>query len=101
MVWVPSTLVNKSCQKTTKFAERQPNLNSNIIVSSRSRSLGQKLWYDVEGLVTRNTHVKYVSPISHSSQVMTKVVLESRSNFKVKFLKSRTKVKVTRSKMME
>ena len=22
--------VNKSCQKTTKFAERQPNLNSNI-----------------------------------------------------------------------
>ena len=21
---------NKSCQKTTKFAERQPNLNSNI-----------------------------------------------------------------------
>ena len=30
--------------------------------TSRSRSLGQKLWYDVKGLVTRNTHVKYESP---------------------------------------
>ena len=36
-------------------------------------SLGQKLWYGVKGLVTRNTHVKYESPISHGSQVMTKV----------------------------
>ena len=25
---------NKSCQKTTKFAERQPNLNSNILCSN-------------------------------------------------------------------
>ena len=31
--------------------------------TSRSRSLGQKLWYDVKGLVSRNTYVKYESPI--------------------------------------
>ena len=39
----------------------------------RSRSLGQKLWYDMKGLVTRNTHVKYESPASYGSLVMTKV----------------------------
>ena len=38
-----------------------------VIQSSRSRSLGQKLWYDMKGLVTRNTHVKYESPVSHGS----------------------------------
>ena len=34
---------------------------------------GQKLWYDVKGLVTRNTHVKCEIPVSHGSKVMTKV----------------------------
>ena len=38
-----------------------------------SRSLGQKLWYDVKGLVTRYTHVKYESPTSYGSLVMPKV----------------------------
>ena len=28
----------------------------------KSRSLGQKVWYGVKGLVTKNTHVKYESP---------------------------------------
>ena len=32
-------------------------------VFQTSRSLGNKLWYDVNGLVTRNTDVKYESPI--------------------------------------
>ena len=41
--------------------------------TSRSRSLGQKLWYDVKDLVTRNTHVKYESPTAYGSLVMTKV----------------------------
>ena len=27
--------------------------------TSRSKSLGQKLWNDVKGLLTRNTHHKY------------------------------------------
>ena len=31
--------------------------------TSRSRSLGQNSRYDVKGLVSRNTHVKYESPI--------------------------------------
>ena len=30
---------------------------SKVGQTSRSRSRGQKLWYHVEGLVTRNTHV--------------------------------------------
>ena len=41
--------------------------------TSRARSLGPKLWYDVKGLVRRNTHVKYESPVSYCSLVMTKV----------------------------
>ena len=36
-------------------------------------SVGQKLWYDVKGLVTKNTHVKYESPILCCSLAMTKV----------------------------
>ena len=45
-----------------------------------------------EGLVTRNTDVKYESPIISGKKVMAKVkVFKNRSNFKVK---------VTRSKIM-
>ena len=40
---------------------------------SRLRSQGQKLWYDVKGLVTRNTHVQYESPIDYGKKVMAKV----------------------------
>ena len=39
----------------------------------KSRSLGKKLWYNVKGLVTRNTHVQYESPISSGKKVMAKV----------------------------
>ena len=41
--------------------------------TSRSRSGGQKLWYNVKGLVTRNTHVQYESPITSCRKVMAKV----------------------------
>ena len=41
--------------------------------TSRSRSRGQKLWYYVKGLVTRNTTVQYESPISPGKKVMAKV----------------------------
>ena len=41
--------------------------------SSRSRSRGQNLWYNVKGLVTRNTHVQYESPITSRKKVMAKV----------------------------
>ena len=34
---------------------------------------GQKLWYHVKGLVTRNTHVQYESPITSGKKVMAKV----------------------------
>ena len=44
-----------------------------VIQTSRSRSLGRKLWYDWKGLVTKNTCVKYESPASNGSLVMTKV----------------------------
>ena len=41
--------------------------------TSRSRSLGQKLWYHVKGLVTRNTHMKYERCITSGLEVMAKV----------------------------
>ena len=42
-------------------------------VGQTSRSRGQKLWYQVKGLVTRNTHVQYESPITSGKKVMAKV----------------------------
>ena len=41
--------------------------------TSRLRSRGQKLWYHVKSLVTRNTHVQYESPISSGKEVMANV----------------------------
>ena len=38
-----------------------------------TRSLNKKLYYGVKGLIRRNTHVKYESPVSYGSLVMTKV----------------------------
>ena len=35
---------------------------------------GQKLWYHVKGLFTRNTHVQYGSPISSGKKVTAKVI---------------------------
>ena len=32
-----------------------------------SRSLGQKLWYDVKGLVTGYAYLKYENPVSNDS----------------------------------
>ena len=71
---------SKSCQKTTMLAGQQPSLNSSQGKSfskegqtSRSRSRGQNLWYHVKGLVTRNTHVQYESPITCGKKVMAKV----------------------------
>ena len=41
--------------------------------NSRSRSRGQKLWYHVKGLVTRNTYVQYESVISVGKKLMAMV----------------------------
>ena len=41
--------------------------------TSRSRSLSQKLWYDVKGLVTRNAQMQYESPSFLDLKVMAKV----------------------------
>ena len=44
-----------------------------------------KIWYHVKGLVTRNTHLQYESPIASGLKVMAKFnFFKSRSNFKVK-----------------
>ena len=41
---------------------------------SKSRSRGQKFWYQcINGLVTRNTHVKYESSTTFHSKVMSNV----------------------------
>ena len=42
-------------------------------VGQTSRSQGQKLWYHVKGLVTRNTHMQYESPITSDKKAMAKV----------------------------
>ena len=59
--------------------------------TSRSKSLGQKLWYIVKGLVTGNTHVQYESPITSGKKIIAKVTVFylSRSNFKVKVTRSK------------
>ena len=46
---------------------------SKVGQTSRSRSRGQKLWYHVKGLVTRNTHLQYESSITFGKEVMAKV----------------------------
>ena len=45
------------------------NFFSKVGKTSRSRSQGQKLGYHVKGLVTRNTHVQYESPITSGLKV--------------------------------
>ena len=65
---------------------------------SRSRSQGQKFWYQWKGLVTRNVHMKYESPTSSGFEAMAKVkVFKSRSNFKVKVTRSKILVPMERS----
>ena len=39
---------------------------------SRSRSLCQKFWYQLKGLVTRNVHMKYESSSSSGKEAMAK-----------------------------
>ena len=66
--------------------------------TSRSRSRGQKLWYHVKVLVTRNTYVQYKSPISSGKKVMSNVnVFRRISNFKVKVTRSKIIVPCGRS----
>ena len=43
------------------------------VKTSRSRSLGQKLWKDVKGIVTRNARLHYESPSSYGLKVMANV----------------------------
>ena len=65
------------------LAGQQPSLNSSkglsfTKIGQTSRSRGQKIWYHVKGLVTRNTHVQYESPISSGKKVITKVKVSSK-----------------------
>jgi hypothetical protein len=47
--------------------------------TSRSKSQGQKYWYQKKSLVKRKTHMKYESPITSHSKDMAKVkVFEKR-----------------------
>ena len=48
---------------------------SKIGQTSWSRSQGQKLWYHVKGLVTRNTHVQYESSIPSGKKVMANITV--------------------------
>ena len=74
MVWC-----ERSCHKqyTCEYMKSlSPTVHKlwKVCKTSRSMSPGQKLWYDVKGLVTRSTLVKYESLVSCCSYVMTKVL---------------------------
>ena len=47
--------------------------NDKVGQMSRSRSCVQNLWYCWKGLVMRNTHAKYESPICWDEKVMANV----------------------------
>ena len=61
--------------KALSLLERKlwPRLKFFKSQTSRSSSQGTQLWYHVKGLVTRNIHVQYKSPISSGKKVMAKV----------------------------
>ena len=61
-----------------------------------------KVWYQSKGLVIRNTHVKYESPMWCISKVMAQVKVfcgqvKSRSNLEVKVTRSKILVPMERS----
>ena len=61
-IWMPSLLQLESYGQCWKVGQR-----------SRSGSHVQNSWYRRKGLVTRNTHAKYESPISYDEKVMASV----------------------------
>jgi hypothetical protein len=44
-----------------------------IIVKNQGQDVKQNLWFQYKGLVTRNMHTKYKSPITYHSKDMTNV----------------------------
>ena len=57
-----------------KFWSRLSFFKSNLVSQkSRSRSPGKKFCFQQKGHPTRNTHVKYESPIFFGSKVIAKV----------------------------
>ena len=91
MVLFHWTLLTRVVREDNIARRRQPYVNSNnkyllwfnshslwqfflkVGQPTRSRSLGQKSWYRIKGLATRNVHVKYESPISSGYESMAKV----------------------------
>jgi hypothetical protein len=44
-----------------------------VKVFEKSKIRGSRSWYQMKGLARRNTHVKYKSPTTYQSKVITKV----------------------------
>ena len=59
------SLVVRKLWPRLKFFKSRSNFKVKVMRS--------KLWFHVKGLVTRNTHVQYESPINSSKKVMAKV----------------------------
>ena len=58
--------------------DKQPNKQTDRTKTICTRSFdpgAKKRWYHVKGLVIRNTHVEYVSPISSGMKVMAEVTV--------------------------
>jgi hypothetical protein len=96
-----------SCQKEyTWNIKALPYTNQKVwprlkILKKKSNSMvrGSRSCYQIKGHVIRNSHVKYESPSTYQSNVMTKVLkfLKRRSNSKVKRSRYQIKVLVRRN----
>jgi hypothetical protein len=67
--------------------------------SSRSRSQGQKSWYQKKGLIMRYLYLKYQNPILYGLKdiAQVKVFFKTRSKFKIKVTRSKLLVPKERS----
>jgi hypothetical protein len=54
----------------------------------RSKIRGSRSWYQIKGLARRNTHVKYESPSTNQSKVITKVKVCWRTDRLIKYYRA-------------
>ena len=68
------TLALNHCLKSLKMSKSKVFKKK----AKELRSQGQNCWFPCQGLVTRNTHVKYHSSSSHCSKFISKVKVSDR-----------------------
>jgi hypothetical protein len=77
--------MERSCRSpSTHYSKVKAKVESLEYVGQTSKLQGQICWYPWEGLVSRNTHVKYQSPNTYHSKDTAKLKIFRKSNMKVK-----------------